>query len=71
MAPIAVPVEEHGRHLAMEQITNGTLKDQEVPRNVSRRLTPEQDLVLKTIRLLMADLCQQFKGGHPGYVYHH
>lgn len=31
----------------------------------------EQDValhptVLKTFRILIADLCQQFKGGHPG-----
>lgn len=24
------------------------------------------DMVLKTFRLLISDLCQQFKGGHPG-----
>ncbi|EXJ93372.1 transketolase [Capronia coronata CBS 617.96] len=30
------------------------------------RLTAEHDLVLRTFRLLIADLCQQFKGGHPG-----
>lgn len=29
---------------------------------------PEIALVLKTIRLLIADLCQQFNGGHPGYA---
>lgn len=23
-------------------------------------------MVLKTFRILVADLCQQFKGGHPG-----
>lgn len=28
----------------------------------------DHDIVLKTIRLLVADLCQQFGGGHPGYV---
>ncbi|KKK23539.1 hypothetical protein ARAM_003916 [Aspergillus rambellii] len=28
------------------------------------------DLVLKTFRLLIADLCQQFGGGHPGHVTH-
>lgn len=27
-----------------------------------------QTLVLNTIRVLAADLCQQFKGGHPGTV---
>ena len=25
-------------------------------------------LVLQSFRLLIADLCQQFGGGHPGYV---
>ena len=34
-------------------------------------MLPEQPdkripLVLKTFRLLIADLCQQFNGGHPG-----
>jgi len=24
------------------------------------------DIVLKSFRLLVADLCQQFNGGHPG-----
>ena len=24
------------------------------------------DLALRTIRCLVADLCEQFKGGHPG-----
>ncbi|EHY55060.1 hypothetical protein HRR83_005686 [Exophiala dermatitidis] len=32
----------------------------------SPRLSAEHDLVLKTFRLLIADLCQQYKGGHPG-----
>lgn len=27
----------------------------------------QHDIVLKTFRLLIADLCQQFNGGHPGY----
>lgn len=26
------------------------------------------DVVLKSFRLLIADLCQQFSMGHPGYV---
>jgi hypothetical protein len=29
-------------------------------------LSQEHDSVLRTFRLLIADLCQQFKGGHPG-----
>lgn len=32
----------------------------------AQKLSTEQDLVLKTFRLLIADLCQQFNGGHPG-----
>jgi hypothetical protein len=32
----------------------------------AKHLTSEHDLVLKTFRLLIADLCQQFSGGHPG-----
>lgn len=28
----------------------------------------KHDIVLKTFRILIADLCQQFNGGHPGYV---
>jgi dihydroxyacetone synthase len=39
------------------------------PQNKSAaKVTKEQDMVLKTFRLLIADLCQQFGGGHPGYV---
>jgi len=29
-------------------------------------LSEEHRLVLTTFRLLIADLCQQFQGGHPG-----
>lgn len=32
----------------------------------ARREAGVHDLVLKTFRLLIADLCQQFGGGHPG-----
>lgn len=30
----------------------------------------QNDKVLKTFRCLIADLCEQFKGGHPGQVNH-
>lgn len=26
----------------------------------------QHDIVLRTFRCLIADLCEQFKGGHPG-----
>lgn len=32
------------------------------------KLSKDHDVVLKTLRLLISDLCQQFNGGHPGYV---
>ncbi|KOS45945.1 hypothetical protein ACN38_g3129 [Penicillium nordicum] len=33
---------------------------------IVHKLSKDHDLVLKTFRLLIADLCQQFNGGHPG-----
>jgi dihydroxyacetone synthase len=30
------------------------------------KLATEHDIVLKTFRLLISDLCQQYNGGHPG-----
>lgn len=30
------------------------------------KLSTEEECVLKAFRVLIADLCQQFKGGHPG-----
>jgi dihydroxyacetone synthase len=30
------------------------------------KISHEHDIVLKTFRLLISDLCQQFNGGHPG-----
>ncbi|PWY77683.1 transketolase [Aspergillus eucalypticola CBS 122712] len=32
-----------------------------------RQLSKDHDHVLKSFRLLISDLCQQFGGGHPGY----
>jgi hypothetical protein len=37
---------------------------------IVHKLSKDHDLVLKTFRLLIADLCQQFNGGHPGYSHH-
>ncbi len=43
-------------------------KEEDLERSSVQKLSHEQDHVLKTFRLLIADLCQQFNGGHPGYV---
>lgn len=36
------------------------------PASSPTNLSKEHDIVLRTFRLLIADLCQQFGGGHPG-----
>lgn len=43
-------------------------KEEHIEHAAVQRLTDEQDHVLKSFRLLIADLCQQFNGGHPGYA---
>ena len=49
-------------------VVNGLLKQGLENQNVIRKLSAEEELVLKSFRLLIADLCQQFNGGHPGSV---
>jgi dihydroxyacetone synthase len=53
---------EYGRNTV-----NGLMKEEKAERGAVQQLTNEQDHVLKSFRLLIADLCQQFNGGHPGY----
>ncbi|KFY27672.1 hypothetical protein V491_00789 [Pseudogymnoascus sp. VKM F-3775] len=48
-----------------EAMVGGLLEENRHSR-CSTKITYEQDMVLKTFRLLVADLCQQFGGGHPG-----
>lgn len=52
---------EYGRN-----VVNGLIKEEKVEEGAVEQLTKEQDHVLKSFRLLIADLCQQFNGGHPG-----
>jgi dihydroxyacetone synthase len=47
------------------EIQNGVSHKSALP--LVQKLSNDHDLVLKTFRLLIADLCQQFNGGHPGY----
>lgn len=51
-----------------KNVVVGLQKEEKLENSSVERLTSEQDHVLKTFRLLIADLCQQFNGGHPGYV---
>ena len=62
MMPHSVTPPEH-THFganAVEKLVDGTDNAQ------VQELDSDTSLALKTIRLLIADLCQQFNGGHPG-----
>lgn len=54
---------EYGNNLV-----NGLKKEEQIEKSAVQKLSKEHDHVLKTFRLLIADLCQQFNGGHPGYA---
>ena len=49
-----------------KNVVKGLQREEKIEKAAVRNLTDEQDHVLKTFRLLIADLCQQFNGGHPG-----
>ena len=59
-------VDGHGETLYGTNVVNGLKKEEEVEKASLQNLSPGQDHVLKTFRLLIADLCGQFDGGHPG-----
>lgn len=50
-------------------VTNGSHKSVPSALPLVQKRSKDHDLVLKTFRLLIADLCQQFGGGHPGCVH--
>lgn len=62
--PHSVETQEHTKfgNNAVEKLVDGNDNP-----TIHNDIDPETSLVLKTIRLLVADLCQQFNGGHPGY----
>lgn len=49
-----------------ETLVDRVLEEAKVEKNAVAKLSPEHDHMLKVFRLLIADLCQQFNGGHPG-----
>lgn len=49
-----------------KELTQRILAEEAKEKVAVDNLTEQEDLVLKTFRLMVADLCQQFKGGHPG-----
>ncbi|EXJ75321.1 transketolase [Cladophialophora psammophila CBS 110553] len=69
MSSIGVPLGGQSMQLpdADYKLTNDKTKDQAASKRCgSIRLSSEEELVLKSFRVLIADLCQQFGGGHPG-----
>jgi dihydroxyacetone synthase len=51
-----------------DNVAKGLQEEERLEQSSVQKLTNEQEHVLKTFRLLIADLCQQFNGGHPGCV---
>lgn len=51
--------------LADDKAANGAQKAPS-PAQLVQADKDKHDIVLKTFRILIADLCQQFNGGHPG-----
>jgi dihydroxyacetone synthase len=49
-----------------KSVVNGLQEEEKLEKSTVQSLSTEQDHVLKSFRLLIADLCQQFNGGHPG-----
>jgi dihydroxyacetone synthase len=71
MAPsvAAVPTDTVS-HLPLELSANGDKTNGDLASISTLELedVAKTDYVLRTFRCLIADLCEQFKGGHPGYV---
>lgn len=65
---MAPPSAVHDSEQYSSNVVNGILKEEKKEAGTVSKLSDEHDHVLKTFRLLVADLCEQFKGGHPGYV---
>jgi dihydroxyacetone synthase len=68
MPPIAEKdlINKDGFSISGKTISKRRLSQSTTKSWAAANLSPEHDLVLKTFRLLIADLCEQFKGGHPG-----
>lgn len=71
MAPSVVDVPtDTVSHLPLKLSANGdkTKGDHGNISTLELKDVAKTDFVLRTFRCLIADLCEQFKGGHPGYV---
>lgn len=60
------PQVNEGQTAYGKNVVNGLKKEEQLEKSSVQKLSNEHDHVLKSFRLLIADLCQQFNGGHPG-----
>lgn len=64
--PAAAP-QTNGNHGDYSSILKDSLLQEErIEHKTVEKLSDEHETVLRTFRVLIADLCAQFKGGHPG-----
>ena len=72
MAPSAVPVDSSDvAHLPLklDSAKNGSNGSAKHVEDVEMMESPDKtQFVLRSFRCLIADLCQQFNMGHPGFV---
>jgi len=47
-------------------VTDALLQEEKIEQGSVSKLSKEHDHVLKTFRVLIADLCSQYNAGHPG-----
>lgn len=63
----ALRVNGNGQTEYGKNVVDELKREEKLESSSVQKLSKEHEIVLKTFRLLIADLCQQFKGGHPGY----
>lgn len=51
-----------------ENVVQGLKEEAKAEKESVKTLTKDERHVLDSFRVLIADLCEQFGGGHPGYV---
>ena len=66
-SPPAAP-QLNGHQSYGANIKDALIQEERIEKSAVQNLSKEHDIVLKTFRLLIADLCEQFAAGHPGYV---
>lgn len=66
MADVQSKPQLNGHNGYGANIKDALLQEERIEHSSVSKLSKEHDLVLKTFRILIADLCAQFGAGHPG-----